>query len=263
MSLISHLASGCQAETPRRLGALSQPSPGGKLDRVADDTGLVFAGIAERERTRILAAARPHMLRTRDVLAREGDPATTFHVVQVGHLKLTKVSPDGREIVVRFLGPGSPFAAIVATGQAVYPVSATAVEPTRTLGWTREVLSKLIADVPQLRANLLRQITEHMTEALTRVQELATARVEQRLARALLRLAEHGGSRTAEGIAIAHPITRQELADLVSATLFTVSRTLARWQEQGLVASSHSRITVVRPRELASLATGEPSTPTT
>jgi CRP/FNR family transcriptional regulator, nitrogen oxide reductase regulator len=228
---------------------------------VADDTSPVLAGIAERDRAAILAAARPHMLRTRDVLAREGEPATTFHVVQLGHLKLTRLSPDGREIVVRFVGPGAPFAAIVATGQATYPVSATAIEPTRTLGWTREVLSRLLTDVPQLRANLLRQITEHMTEALTRVQELSTERVEQRLARALLRLAEHGGSRTADGIAIAHPITRQELADLVSTTLFTVSRTLARWQDEGLVASSHSRITVVRPRELAALATGQSSTP--
>jgi CRP/FNR family transcriptional regulator, nitrogen oxide reductase regulator len=227
---------------------------------VTADASPLFAGITERDRAAILAAARPHMLRPREMLAREGEPATTFHLVQVGHLKLTKVSPDGREIVVRFLGPGAPFAAVVAMGEPTYPVSATAVEPTRTLGWTRDVLSRLLTDVPQLRANLLRQITEHMTEALTRVQELSTERVDQRLARALLRLAEHGGSRTAEGLAIAHPITRQELANLVSTTLFTVSRTLARWQDEGLVASSHSRITVVRPRELAAIA-GKAGTP--
>jgi CRP-like cAMP-binding protein len=214
----------------------------------------IFHHVADADRERILAAAEPRVLKAREVLAQQGDPATTFHVVQLGHLKLTKVSPDGHEIVVRFVGPGEPFAAVVAVGAAAYPVSATAVEPTRTLGWSREALATLLTEFPQLRTNIVGQIAQHMSDALTRVQEISTARVEQRVARALLRLAEHGGQRTTAGVEIAHPLTRQELADLVSTTLFTVSRLLARWEERGLIASRHTHITLVKARDLAALA---------
>ena len=52
--------------------------------------------------------------------------------------------------------------------------------------------------------------------------------------------------------------TRLELAGLVGTTLFTVSRLLARWEADGLIASRRRRITVLAPTRLAALA--EPST---
>jgi len=213
----------------------------------------VFSGLSDAERARVLASAWPRVLKPRDVLAEQGTPATTFYVVQVGHLKLSKLSPDGREIIVRFAGPGDPFAGIVALGQPTYPVSATAVESTRVLGWTREALVPLAEALPRLRANILDEITSHLTDALDRVQELTTERVSQRLARTLLRLVEHGGHRVEGGIAIAHPITRQELADLTGTTLFSVSRLLSRWEGQGLVASTRGRITIKQEKSLLAL----------
>jgi CRP-like cAMP-binding protein len=84
-----------------------------------------------------------------------------------------------------------------------------------------------------------------MTDALSRVQELTTERVSQRLAKTLLRLTASGGRASGSAIEIVHPITRQELADLVGATLFTVSRLLARWEDRGLIRSARGHITVL------------------
>ena len=67
-----------------------------------------------------------------------------------------------------------------------------------------------------------------MTDALTRVRELTTARVGQRLAQTLLRLTRQCGQATAGGVLITQPLTRQELADLTGTTLYTVSRTLTK-----------------------------------
>jgi CRP-like cAMP-binding protein len=225
------------------------------------DGSLVLAGLDAPARVQILSAARPVVLKPRDVLAREGDPATTFYLVQVGHLKLSRLSPDGSEFVIRFVGPGEPFAGIVAIGDAAYPVTATAAEPTRALGWSRDALQREMAAFPQLRANIVAQISQHLTDALTRLQETTTDRVEQRVARALLRLATHGGVPTVDvagGVDIAHPLTRGELAGLVSTTLFTVSRLLARWESDGLIASNRRRITLLDPAGLAALADPPP-----
>ena len=219
--------------------------------------GHVFDGLNDGASREILRAATPGMLKARQVLAREGEAATTFYLVVVGHLKLSKISPDGREVIARFIGPGDPFAGIVLLGHPSYPVSATAVEPTRVLGWSSAVITDLAARHPQLRTNIVQVITRHMTEALDRVTELSTERVAQRLARTLLRLAQHDGQARGDAIEIAHPITRQELADLCGTTLFTVSRLLSRWEARGLIASTRGHVTLQRPAGIEALVETE------
>jgi CRP-like cAMP-binding protein len=213
----------------------------------------MFAGLDDAARREILAAAIPKMLTARQVLAAEGDPATTFYLVVVGHLKLSRIAPDGREVIARFIGPGDPYAGVVLLGHPNYPISATAVEPACVLGWPRALAVDLATRHPLLRTNILQEITRHMTEALERVSELSTERVSQRLARTLLRLAEHDGLVRGHAIEIAHPITRQELADLAGTTLFTASRLLSRWETRGLVASTRGHVTVTQPAGLAAL----------
>ena len=220
------------------------------------DRGRIFDGLEDAARREILAAAVPRMLKARQVLATEGEPATTFYLVVVGHLKLSKLAPDGREVIARFIGPGDPYAGIVALGHPTYPISATAVEPARVLGWQRAVLVDLTNKFPRLRTNLLQEITRHMTDALERVGELSTERVSQRVARTLLRLAEHDGHVRGTSIEIAHPITRQELADLCGTTLFTVSRLLSRWEHRGIIESTRGHVTLLRPPDVEALAEG-------
>jgi CRP-like cAMP-binding protein len=77
------------------------------------------------------------------------------------------------------------------------------------------------------------------------VRELTTARVGQRLAHTLLRLARQCGQIGPEGVLITQPLTRQELADLTGTTLYTVSRTLSEWESKGLI-ESRKRLLLLR-----------------
>lgn len=216
---------------------------------------MILDELSPTERHAIVAAAKPRVLKTHDVLAEQGAPATTFYVVEVGHLKLSQISRDGREVIARFAGPGQAFGGIVVVGRPEYPISATAIEPTRVLGWHRDVLMPLVERYPRLRTVILEEIARHMTDALSRVQELTTERVSRRLARTLLRLAASGGRAEGAAIDIVHPITRQELADLVGATLFTVSRLLARWEARGLIRSTRGHVTILDPAGLQQIVT--------
>jgi len=216
---------------------------------------LIFNGLSDAQRTEVVAAARAKQLKTHEILADQGAPARTFYVVEVGYLKLSQLSADGREVIARIAGPGQAFGGIVLLGHPHYPVSATAMQPTRVLGWPQAVLTALVEKYPSLRTRIVEEITRHMTDALERVQELSTERVSQRLARTLLRLAASGGRAEGAAIDIVHPITRQELADLIGATLFTVSRHLAAWEERGLVQSARGRIRILQPAQLQALTT--------
>jgi len=216
----------------------------------------IFDGLTEMERRQWLDAARRLDAGRNEVVARQGEPVRAFALVESGLLKLSQLAPDGHELIVRFVGPGEPFGGIAVLAAAAYPVTAVALEPTRMLAWPAETLQPLLDRFPQVRLNITREIAAHMTDALTRVRELTTERVSQRLAHTLLRLMRQTGTPVPDGVLIAHPLTRQEFADLTGTTLYTVSRTLSRWQAQGIVRSTRRQLLVRAPKRLEALSRG-------
>src|SRR5690606_25255 len=123
-------------------------------------------------------------------------------------------------------------------------VTAVAAEASRLIAWPRAVLDRLLDQMPQVRANIMREMAAHVTDAITRVRELSTERVAPRLAHTILRLAGQCGRTTSDGVLIDHVFTRQDLADMTGTTLYTVSRTLSEWEAQGLVTSMRRRLLV-------------------
>jgi CRP/FNR family transcriptional regulator, nitrogen oxide reductase regulator len=214
----------------------------------------IFDGLSEGERRAWLERARVRACARGDIVARQGEPARELSLVDSGFLKIVQLTPQGQELIVRFVGPNEPFGGVVALDGAAYPVTAIAVEPTRLHVWSLEALRPLLEQTPQVRVNLMREMATHMTEALTRVRELATARVGTRLASALIRLMRQCGRTTAEGVALAHSLTRQELADLTGTTLYTVSRTLSQWTDEGILRTAGRRLTILDARRLEAMA---------
>jgi CRP-like cAMP-binding protein len=209
------------------------------------------------ESAAILAAASPRSLRKGEVLLRQGDPASAFFLIERGYLKLTQVTAEGAEVIVRFVGPLDPVAGVAAIGETPYPVTATACDVVEVLAWPRTTLSGLLERYPQLKTNILREMTAHMDDALTRLRELATLNVSQRLAHTLLRLT-HPQHLTEERLTIPHALTRQELAELTGTTLFTVSRILTDWEAAGLVHSARARVQVIDAAGLKAEADKDP-----
>jgi len=217
----------------------------------------IFDGLTDLERERWLARGTSMSLKRGDTLARQGEPARHFYLVESGFLKLLQLTAEGTELIVRFVSPAEPFGGVVALGDSRYPVTAVVAQPSVVRAWTREAVGELLAQNPQVRVNIMREMAAHMTDALTRVRELTTARVGQRLAQTLLRLMRQCGQVTAGGVLISQPLTRQELADLTGTTLYTVSRTLRKWESLGFIESRKRLLFVKSPARLEELAAAE------
>jgi len=217
----------------------------------------LFQGIPEPDRQAIVAAAAVRTLRKGHVLLRQGEPASAFYLIERGYLKLTQVTAEGSEVIIRFVGPWDPVGGVAALGEAPYPVSATAVDEVEILSWPRAVLGKVLDAHPLLKTNLLREMSRHMGDALTRLRELATLKVSQRLAHTLLRLTAPTEADEAGHLVVPHTLTRQELAELTGTTLFTVSRILTDWEGAGLVKSTRAHVEVLDADGLRQAAEGD------
>jgi CRP-like cAMP-binding protein len=101
--------------------------------------------------------------------------------------------------------------------------------------------------------NAVALLGERYHEMQIRLRELSTEKVEQRIAHTIVRLSQQAGRRTARGIEIAIPLSRQDLAEMSGTTLHTVSRTLSAWEEQGIVSCGRRRVVVSDPQKLLSV----------
>ncbi len=184
----------------------------------------------------------------------QDDPAEQVFVLAEGRIKLYQLTPDGQQVNMRVATPWMMIAAIGLVEGAVYPISAEVAEDSRILVWTQADLLALTGRYPGLALNALRILANHVREAQDRYRELATERVERRLARTILRLAGQAGRKTEAGVLLDLPLTRQDLAEMCGTTLFTVSRILSQWEAQGLVKAAREQVIICFPHGLVRIA---------
>ncbi|MGE5234838.1 MAG: Crp/Fnr family transcriptional regulator [Acidobacteriota bacterium] len=216
----------------------------------------LFRHIAADEIGEIAGQGREARIRSRAILFREGEPAAALHLVLEGRVTLKQGAAGGQEVMVRLAGPGEILAAVAALAESSYPATARAVEPALVLLWPRDLLHDLLLRHPELAVNAIGILAARIRELQERFLELATERVAQRIARALVRLARQTGRRVPDGVLIDVRLSRQDLAEMTGTTLFTVSRTLSEWQGLGIVRSRGGRIVVASPHALVAIAEG-------
>ena len=214
----------------------------------------LLEGLTESERDEFVAAATPQQLKAHDILAQQGAPATAFYIVEVGSLRVSQSDDHGREIAGRTIGPGRVFGGAVAMGKPRYPTSARALQPVRVLGWQRSMLSALLDKYPQVRGQIMRDETRP-ADPRERQPEAAAGSLSQRLARILVALSAHGSRSTGSSIDVVHPLTRQDMADLLGVPLVDVSVPLAGLEKGGLISTTRSHVRILNLPDLET-ATG-------
>ncbi len=202
----------------------------------------------------VVQAAHTRAVSHSEFYFHQGNPATTLYVLLAGKARLLQLSPEGNEVLLGFVMPGEMFGGVSFLGQADYPLSAQAVEDCLAACWDGGTMSNLMEHFPRLALNAMRHMSARMQEMQARVRELSTERVERRIANTLLRLANQTGVKSPAGVLINVALTRQDIAEMTGTTLYTVSRTLSRWEQEGIIESRRERVIIRSPHGLVMIA---------
>jgi CRP/FNR family transcriptional regulator, nitrogen oxide reductase regulator len=227
------------------------------------DTSLVaqlplFAGCSADELDSILQEARSIRVPKNASVFEQGEDVHSFFVLLHGHVRASKVTPAGEQVVVRYVSPGETLGVAMAIGLQRYPATATAVDDSIVLAWPAAAWPRLVEQYPALSTNTLRTVGARLQETHARIIEMSTQQVEQRVAHALLRLAKQSGRKVENGIAIDFPISRQDIAQMTGTTLHTVSRLLSGWESRGLIESGRQKVILREPHQLVMIADQTP-----
>lgn len=228
-----------------------------RIDRSIVKPLPLFSGMSDGELDEILSHATSTRTPQGETVFVQGTPANHFFLLLNGRLKVTQVTPDGQQIIVRMVHPGDLFGFAKALQRADYPGTAFAAAESLYLAWPTALWSFFVEQNPSLALSALQTIGNRLEEAHTRIREMSTQEVERRVAHAVLRLTEKAGKAEDGGVRIDFQITRQDIAEMTGTTLHTVSRLLSAWEGRGLVAGGRQKLLVRDLKALARLAEGE------
>jgi CRP/FNR family transcriptional regulator, nitrogen oxide reductase regulator len=189
----------------------------------------------------------------------QGESAKRFFLLLDGHVRVVKLNSNGEQVVPRYISPGELLGIAVVLGLDAYPATAVAAKDCIVLSWSNSEWGRLIARYPTFATNTYNMVGQRLVETQEQVLEFATARVEQRVANAVLRLANQTGRKQPDGILIDFPVSRRDISEMTGTTLHTVSRLLSAWEAEGWIKSGRQKITLVNGHKIVLIANGDES----
>jgi CRP-like cAMP-binding protein len=239
------------------MGAVDHPGTLTVRPALAD--APIFADLSDAEREAIAGLFRPRRFPRDAALLLEGDPAEVYYLLAEGQVKVVQTSAEGVEVILHLLGPGDLLGALPNLDEGTYPASAIALTQVVAYAVSPRDFEAILERHPSAALFLLRFAASRLRSSQARLRELATERVERRIARTLSRLAPQIGQRTERGVVLNAPLSRQDLAEMAGTTLFTVSRTLKDWERRGIVIAGRSPLTILNTHALVAIGEDIPS----
>jgi len=174
----------------------------------------------------------------------EEDPSDWLYIVARGRVKIVKHSLAGKDVILEIISPGGIFGGVAVLDRRPFPASAQAMEQTEVIRISRKRLFDILEEYPVLKLAMVRAFSTRLRNAHETLKNIATERVERRIASLLLKLSEKVGVKEGGYTKIDLPLTRQEIADMVGTTVETCIRTMSKFQREGMVESSSGRILI-------------------
>ncbi len=214
----------------------------------------LYRRVPPDDRRRLAAATTVKVYAKGETVFAEGDAAEAFLTIAEGRVKVFKMTPAGKDVILELFGAGDPLGALAVYENRPYPASAVALEDTVCLLIRKQDFFALLEAHPALVRSLLAGLTRRLVELTTRLADLTGGRVEPRFARLFLKLADQMGRPVPQGRFIPLHLARQELADLTGTTIETCIRIMSRWGKDEIVRTEKEGFTVLDRGSLEALA---------
>jgi CRP/FNR family transcriptional regulator len=220
----------------REIGSLVQSLPG--LRRLPADL-----------QARVTAECRPVSAPAGSPLFHEGQPCSGLYVLTRGAVRVSKVSEDGRELLLYHVRPGELCVLTISCllGGGACPAQGLTCGDFHGVMIPHPLFLTLMDRVPAFRSTVFRHLGKRSSELMRLVEEVAFQRLDRRLAMLLVRESEHQRCPTV-------PLTHQELAERLGTSREIVSRILGSFELQGLVELGRRQIQLLDSRALLEIA---------
>jgi CRP-like cAMP-binding protein len=173
-----------------------------------------------------------------------GEKKKTLYVIHKGKVKLTRISPSGKEQIISILGPGDFMGELSLFNDEPITNNAEALEDTTVCIIDGDKLKEIMAKYPAIAFKVLEELSRRLKRAENLIENLGVNDVETRIVQTLLDLADENG-------VINLDISKKDLAAYMGMSQETLSRKLSYFQDKGLIKQiGHRRIEILDKESL-------------
>jgi CRP/FNR family cyclic AMP-dependent transcriptional regulator len=165
-------------------------------------------------------------------------------MLKKGRVRIYRVGHDGREFTLTVVGTGTVFGEMSLTAQQLENAYAEAMERVVVCKMRKHDFERLIMDKPQVGLKVMAVLSERLSLAEDRMEDIALKEVPARLASFILQLVESEGVMTPEGPKIPTRYTHRQLATMIGSKRETVTKAFTLLQQSGAVQLKRRRIHV-------------------
>lgn len=202
----------------------------------------LFAELDERELAAIAAVAKTRHYAKDDVVFHADENGDVFCLIREGQVKVTMISPEGKEIILSLLGSGDFFGEMALLDDEPRSATVVATEPLDLVTIWRSDFLQILQENFAITRKVLAELSRRLRTASNRIESLATMDVYGRLARFFLELAQDSGKSLDNGyVAVTRP-THQAIANMIGTSRETVSRLIHDLMRQNLLLSEGKTI---------------------
>jgi CRP-like cAMP-binding protein len=211
----------------------------------------LFSEMPEEDRAKVVAAAQQRTYPRDKTIFFEGDAVRQVILLTSGCVKLSQYGAQGQEVILRLAGPGESLC-----GECFprfnHCSTARTITPCTGLVWEANQFEAMAERFPMLGRNISCVLMQTLNQLEVRFREICTEKVAPRLSSQLVRLVSQVG-RQCDGY-VEIELSQRDLAQLTGTTLFTVSRLLGQWEEQGIVRPQRQGVRVLNVPALEDLS---------
>ncbi len=195
----------------------------------------LFSELEDKEIDILLKAAEKKKYRKNKVIFFEDEFGDVFFLIISGKIKVTKISPDGHEIILSILKEGDFFGEMSLLDNEPRSATAIALDDSELIVLKQKNFLSILYENKVLLRKLLSVLSQRLRKADKKIGDLALLKVQGRVAQLILDLAKKEGISLDDGsISISVP-SKKEIAGMVGASRETVSRSVNELKRKGYI----------------------------
>jgi CRP-like cAMP-binding protein len=204
----------------------------------------LFSELSEDDLREILKLAMRQVYKKDNMVLIEEEIGSTMFIIIDGRVKISRISDDGREVILSILSEGDFFGEMSILDGQNRSANVVTLDDSKIMIIRREDFLQMLHDYPQIAINLLKELAGRLRRSDAQIKSLSLQNATGKVASTLLRIADDSGKIHLGQVEIPRLPPQQDLANMAGTSRETISRVLKSLTKQGYLRKEGSRLII-------------------
>jgi len=204
----------------------------------------LFSELSDDDLREISNLAVRQVYKKDNMILIEEEIGSTMFIILEGRVKISRISDDGREVILSILSEGDFFGEMSILDGQNRSANVVTLEDSKIMVIRREDFLQMLHDYPQIAINLLKELAQRLRRSDAQIKSLSLQNATGKVASTLLRIADDSGKIHLGQVEIPRLPPQQDLANMAGTSRETISRVLKALTKQGYLKKEGSRLII-------------------